>query len=66
MLRVLLYPQEQRAFIPISANQMEMEERVEFLEEYAHFDDCKRHLAEGVRSCDLSGKTQRGAVELQE
>ena len=35
MLRVLLYPQEQRAFIPISACQLELAEGVEFPEKNA-------------------------------
>ena len=38
MLRVLLYPQEQRAFIPISASQLQLAEGVEFIEKYAHLD----------------------------
>jgi len=46
MLRVLLYPQEQRAFIPISARQMEMAEGGLFPEEKACFADGERQLAE--------------------
>src|SRR5437667_9660214 len=48
MLRVLLYPQEQRAFIPISANQDSWRRGSNFPREMQIFRLSRHHLAEGV------------------
>ena len=48
MLRVLLYPQEQRAFIPISARQMNWREGVYFPRNAHILEIWQRHLAHGV------------------
>ena len=48
MLRVLLYPQEQRAFIPISANQDSWRRGSNFPRDMQIFRLSRHHLAEGV------------------
>ena len=54
MLRVLLYPQEQRAFIPISASQLELAERVKFPEKNAWFGYFEVPFGgEGVHCCEM-------------
>ena len=50
MLRVLLYPQEQRAFIPISANQDSWRRGSNFPRDMQIFRLSRHHLAERASS----------------